>query len=131
MSYMALRAVNWTITMSTTGDEHVETGGAETAEITELRTKLALLIEIQAVQSNIQQPALVATVAVDPQRTQPVMRTKVPEGSYTMNVAIKRMLRLIRTSQSSLIDKLYYKYASAWMLTLKELLTLITLNGIL
>ena len=52
-------------------------------EITELREKLRLLTEIQTVQSLLQ-PSERGT---DPSRTQPVMRVKPPEGSYTMSPA--------------------------------------------
>lgn len=79
--------------MSTIGDEQGVAAGGESAEITELRTKLSLLKEIQAVQSQIQPQVLVPRTADDPPRTQPVMRTKVPEGSYTMNVAEFRSYR--------------------------------------
>ena len=67
----------------------VDAAAADSPEIADLPTKLALLKEIEAPQAQIGEPG--TTVATssssNPSRTLPAMRTEAPEGSYTMNMA--------------------------------------------
>ena len=74
--------------MTDTPTEEMENadGNVDSPEVTELRTRLELLKEIQTIQSQMAQPPP-AAAHDPPPRTQPVMRTKVPEGSYTMSPA--------------------------------------------